>query len=216
MLFELHNVTYRDILNIEHLEIENNTITCVVGESGGGKTTFLQLLNNMISPDSGEILFKGKNIKNYDPVQLRRQIPMLPQNPILFSGTIYDNFQQTQKYAGLNQEQKNYDSILKKVKLSDFSPEDSVQNLSGGEKQRLALARILLLEPSIMLLDEPSAALDENTEEQIVQMVIEYIKKSNSSLVMVTHSLEIAHKYGDCLIHIDGGSITETTNIKED
>ncbi|MFW6308675.1 MAG: ABC transporter ATP-binding protein [bacterium] len=206
-MFTLENVKYQDILNIEYLEIKEKEITCVVGQSGGGKTTFLRLLNNMISPTKGQIKFRGKELTDYDPINLRREILMLPQNPVVFPGTIRKNFQLAQKYAGQNQEEKNYNQILDKVALGDFSLDDSVENFSGGEQQRLALARVLLLKPQILLLDEPSSALDEETEDFIIQMVVDYIKQQQGTLIMITHSLEIAQKYGSTIVTITNGEI---------
>ena len=207
-MFELNNLKYKDILEIDHLEIYKGEITCIVGRSGGGKSTFLKLLNNMISPDQGNIKFEGKNIEEYNPIKLRREILMLPQNPVIFSGTIRDNFTITLQYNGLDsQNDAKYNDLLKKVGLSNQNLDSSAEKLSGGEKQRLALARILLLDPDILLLDEPSSALDEETEELIIDMVVNFINQKNGTLVMVTHSKEIAKKYADRIITINEGSL---------
>ena len=204
----MKNVRYKNILYVEDLEIEDNKITCIVGKSGGGKTTFLKLLNNMLGYDTGTIKFNNKDIMEYDPVELRRKVPMLPQNPVIFPGTIKDNFSITQKFA--EKEAKNeqdYLKILKTVGLDKHSLDEDADKLSGGEKQRIALARILLLEPKILLLDEPSSALDEKTEKLIIEMVVDYIKNKNGTLVMVTHSTQIAEKYGDRIVTINDGEI---------
>lgn len=207
-MFELNNLKYKDILEIDHLEIYKGEITCIVGRSGGGKSTFLKLLNNMISPDHGNIKFEGENIEEYNPIKLRREILMLPQNPVIFSGTIRDNFTITLQYNGLDsQNDAKYNDLLKKVGLSNQNLDSSAEKLSGGEKQRLALARILLLDPDILLLDEPSSALDEETEELIIDMVVNFINQKNGTLVMVTHSKEIAKKYADRIITINEGSL---------
>ena len=207
-MFELNDLKYKDILEIEHLEIYKGEITCIVGRSGGGKSTFLKLLNNMISPEKGNIKFKGKNIEEYNPIKLRREILMLPQNPVIFSGSIRDNFSITLQYNDLDlQDDKKYNNLLQKVGLSNQSLDSSAEKLSGGEKQRLALARILLLDPDTLLLDEPSSALDEETEELIIDMVVDFINGKNGTLVMVTHSKEIAKRYADRIITINEGSL---------
>jgi putative ABC transport system ATP-binding protein len=87
-IFSLKNVKYMDILNIEKLDIFQNKITCIIGESGSGKTTLLRLLNNLVSCDSGDILFMGKNINDIDPIDLRRKVVMLPQIPAIFDGNM--------------------------------------------------------------------------------------------------------------------------------
>src|SRR5690554_6907893 len=157
-MFSIKNVKYKEILNIIDLEIEEKKITCILGKSGGGKTTFLKLLNNMISIDQGTIKFKGKKIEEYQPLELRRKIIMLPQNPTMFPGTMKDNFIKTLEYTERGEKKEEnetelFEKLLKKVGLN-HNLNTNTKNLSGGEKQRLALARILLLEPSILLLDE--------------------------------------------------------------
>jgi len=209
-MFELNDLKYKDILEIDHLEIYKGEITCIVGRSGGGKSTFLKLLNNMISSKKGKIKFKGKNIEEYNPIKLRREILMLPQNPVIFSGTIRDNFTITLQYNDLElQNDQRYNELLKKVGLSNQNLDSSAEKLSGGEKQRLALARILLLDPNTLLLDEPSSALDEETEELIIDMVVNFINEKNGTLVMVTHSKEIAKRYADRIITINEGSLDQ-------
>jgi putative ABC transport system ATP-binding protein len=110
-MFELNNLKYKDILEIDHLEINKGEITCIVGRSGGGKSTFLKLLNNMISSDQGNIKFKGKNLEEYNPIKLRREILMLPQNPVIFSGTIRDNFSITLQYNDLDIENDKKNNV---------------------------------------------------------------------------------------------------------
>ncbi|MFW6264973.1 MAG: ATP-binding cassette domain-containing protein, partial [Bacillota bacterium] len=107
---------------------------------------------------------------------------------------------------------EDYNKLMKKVGLNHELDTDT-NNLSGGEKQRLALARILLLEPDILLLDEPSSALDEETEEFIINMVVNYIKKKEGTLIMVTHSRSVASTYGDFIITLNNGKIE---NIEEE
>ncbi|HKL11998.1 MAG TPA: ATP-binding cassette domain-containing protein [Halanaerobiales bacterium] len=207
-MFELYNVKYKDILKIDDLTINEGKITCIVGRSGGGKSTFLRLLNNMVSPDSGQIKFKGQSIGEYNPIKLRREVLMLPQNPIIFSGTIRYNFTVTLNYNDeYAMSDEKYNKILDKVGLKEQNLDDDAEKLSGGEKQRLALARILILDPDILLLDEPSSALDEETERLIIEMVVKCIKEKNGTLIMVTHSKEIANKYGDQIITINEGEL---------
>src|SRR6056297_2682 len=207
-MFELYNVKYKDILKIDDLTINEGKITCIVGRSGGGKSTFLRLLNNMVSPDSGQIKFKGQSIGEYNPIKLRREVLMLPQNPIIFSGTIRYNFTVTLNYNDeYAMSDEKYNKILDKVGLKEQNLDDDAEKLSGGEKQGLALARILILDPDILLLDEPSSALDEETERLIIEMVVKCIKEKNGTLIMVTHSKEIANKYGDQIITINEGEL---------
>ena len=201
-MFRFIDVKYKDILDVPRLFIEKGKITTLVGPSGSGKTTILRMLNKMLSPTQGRIVFKDTDLGNVNTVTHRRQVTLLSQNPVVFEGSIRDNLN-----SGLKFQEKSLLSdevllnMLEKIKLKkalDTSP--SV--LSGGEKQRLALGRVLLLNSEIYLLDEPSAALDDETENAIIEMVIEYVRKENKTLVMVTHSKAMAEKHSDTVIEI--------------
>ncbi|MFW6386794.1 MAG: ABC transporter ATP-binding protein, partial [Bacillota bacterium] len=200
---------FKGILYIQDLLIEGGEITCIVGKSGGGKTTLLKLLNNMISPDSGIIRYRGRDLEDYDPLALRREVLMLPQNPVMFPGTIRDNFCWTLEYTEEDfPGEEHFRVLLDKVGL-EMNLDTGVDRLSGGEKQRVALARVLLLEPGVLLLDEPSSSLDEETEAAIIRMVVDYIEDREGTLVMVTHSRGVAGEYGDVLITLGEGEILD-------
>jgi putative ABC transport system ATP-binding protein len=205
IVFQFIDVKYKNIVDMPRLYIDEGKITTLVGESGSGKTTILKMLNKMLSPTQGRIMFNDTDLVDINTVIHRRQVTMLSQNSVVFEGSIRDNLN-----IGLKFQAKSLLSddlllsMLEKVKLKkalDTSP--SV--LSGGEKQRLALGRVLLLNSEIYLLDEPSAALDDETEETIIQMVTEYVRKENKTLVMVTHSKAMAEKYSDTIIEVAEG-----------
>ncbi|MGM0471122.1 MAG: ABC transporter ATP-binding protein [Bacillota bacterium] len=207
-MFKLSSVTYKDILEIDELKIPAQQITCIIGKSGSGKTTLLKLLNNMLTIDQGSLQYRDREITDYDPLKLRREVVMLPQNPVMFSTTIKDNFTKTLNYTEQQlKDEAEYRKLLTEVNL-DLPLSTDTDQLSGGEKQRLALARLLLLKPEIMLLDEPSSALDEETEEFIIEMVVDYIKSQQSTLVMITHSRELAQKFGDLIITLRQGQVS--------
>jgi len=208
-MFKIENVKFKDILNIKKVELDKNMITAILGSSGGGKTTFLKLLNNMITADQGKITYKGQDIESYDPVALRREVVMLPQDPEIFRGSIKDNFKITEEIADkVISKNLNYEELLHQVSLTQNLANDA-QKLSGGEKQRLALARVMLLEPEVLLLDEPSSSLDKITEEKIIKRVVDYVSKNDRTLIMVTHSLDIAEKFADRIINIEAGKIVK-------
>lgn len=202
-MFELKNIKFKNILDIEHLIINEGKITSIVGESGSGKTTLLKMLNNIISPDDGEIIYNGKNINDFNVIELRRKITMLPQNPVIYKGSILDNILMGKKFAKSNEyDLEEINNLMKSFNLyKDLN--SSVENLSGGEKQRLCIIRVLIMNPDVILLDEPSSALDEKTEDKVINHICEYVKKTNKTLIIVTHSSEIAKKYSDHIIEIN-------------
>ncbi len=211
-MFLLKNVKYKDILDISNLRIQKNKITSIVGESGSGKTTLLRLLNKLISCDSGEILYRNESLNDIDSIELRRKVVMLPQAPVIFPGNIKDNLLIGLEFAEKPKaNDEKLQSVLKRVHLNkELSNESS--SLSGGEKQRLALARVMLLEPDVFLLDEPSSALDEETEDNIIEQLVECIKQTKKTLIMIIHSKKVAETYSDNIIEISQGRII---NVRE-
>ena len=205
-MFVLKNVKYKDILNIEELHIPARKITVITGKSGTGKTTLLKMLNKLISPDSGEILFKGTPLKEIDSVELRRKVVMLPQFPVVFPGNVKENLILGLKFSGKkiphDEELRN---ILKFVML-EKDLNDDPEKFSGGEKQRLALARVLLMDPEVLLLDEPTSSLDEKTGIEIIKKVSNFAKNREKTLVIVTHNPEL-RKFADVLIELKNGRV---------
>ncbi|OWZ84993.1 ABC transporter ATP-binding protein [Natranaerobius trueperi] len=210
-MYDLKNVGYQNIIYIEDLEIKKGLITSIVGESGSGKTTLLRLLNQLISHDTGDIYFEGENIETMDTIALRRKAIMLPQNPIIISQTIRDNLNLGLE---LSEKPKKEDSeLIEALKFFNLDKDldSDATKLSGGEKQRLSFARILLMDPEVFLLDEPSSALNEELEDVVLSRFFNYSKKNNKAVVMVTHSRTIAFKYSDEII-----SVEKKVAVKED
>lgn len=205
-MFEVNHLKFKNILDIPFLCI-NHPITCIVGCSGSGKTTLLRMLNGLNIPDDGTIIYNNNDISKMDTIKLRRQVVMLGQTPVIYSGSVEDNLQ-----IGLYFSKKLPASIqamkesLKRVEL-DKCLSDSCGNLSGGEKQRLCLARVMLMDADTYLLDEPSAALDKSTEQFIIENISRFVLERNKQLIMVTHSEQIAEKFSHSIIRIENGEI---------
>ncbi|ENH97942.1 ABC transporter-like protein [Gracilibacillus halophilus YIM-C55.5] len=201
-MFELKQVTYQDILQIDQLVIPSQKITCLFGESGSGKSTLLRLLNHMITPDEGDVLYQGDDIEKIDPVQLRRNVVMLGQDPVMFEGTVKDNLLIGVRLAEKDEPRSStLKSMLTDLQLHK-SLDDDASKLSGGEKQRVALGRVLLMDAKVYLFDEPTSALDDDTEDVVMDYVTEYIQQKRQTAVMVTHSKEIADRYADQMIYM--------------
>jgi putative ABC transport system ATP-binding protein len=214
-MFTLNDITYRGIVDIPYLEIPSGKVTCIVGRSGSGKTTAMRMLNRMVSPDTGTILYKGTPITEIDPVHLRRQVVMLPQTPVMFDGTIRDNL-----LIGLEFSERDPvpDDMLRRVlEIMDLRKEldDDAATLSGGEKQRVALGRILVMRPDAALLDEPSSALDEGTERAVLGRLADAARERGVTVVMVTHSRPLAEAVADHLVEIDAGQVVATKGMDQ-
>lgn len=205
LVFVLKKVQYKEILRVDELYFQSGKITCVIGPSGSGKTTLLRLLNKLSSCDSGNIYFGNQSLDEMDPIELRRRVVMLGQNPVLFDGTIRDNL-----LIGLKFSEKPLvdDQTLRNILLQvhlQKGLDESPRDLSGGEKQRLALGRVLLMNPEVYLLDEPSSALDEETEQLVIKEMVQSVQQNQTTLIMVTHARKIAEAYGDQIIEIRNG-----------
>ncbi|CJV87019.1 ABC transporter ATP-binding protein [Bacillus tropicus] len=201
-MFILKDVTYKDILHIPYLQIQKEKITCIIGESGSGKSTLLRMLNDLQSPTSGTIEYNGKLISDYPPIQLRRDVVMLGQTPPIFDGTIKDNL-----LMGLRLSEKNFpnDDILQsalKIVSLEKNLEDNANSLSGGEKQRLAFARIVLMDPLVYLLDEPTSALDSDTERRVMKQFTTLAREKNKTVIFITHSQQLPEEIADDIIEI--------------
>lgn len=187
-MFKLKDIKFKNILDIENLEINENVVTVVKGESGSGKSTMLKLLNNIISPDSGIVMYNGVDVNDINPITLRREVIMQSQFPTIFPGNVRENLNVIFTLRG--EEGLSDEELLKAMEIVNLKKDlnDDAQNLSGGEKTRLSIARLFLVEPDVFLLDEPGASLDSKTEEILMNNVIAEIKKRNKTLVFISHS----------------------------
>lgn len=210
-MFEVSNIKFKNILDIPFLCI-NKPITCIIGSSGSGKTTLLRMLNCLNVPDVGIIVYKGQDVSKMDTLKLRRKVVMLGQTPVIYSGSIEDNLQIGLEFSKkLPASKITMKEILKRVELNKQLT-DRCSSLSGGEKQRLCLARVMLMDADTYLLDEPSAALDKETEQFIIENFSKFVLENNKQLIMVTHSEQIAQKFPDSIIRIESGKVMEAYN----
>ncbi|MEG0507317.1 MAG: ABC transporter ATP-binding protein [Longicatena sp.] len=204
-MFEINQLKYKNILHIEHLCLQRQ-ITCITGASGSGKTTLLRTLNRLNTIDEGVILYNDEDISVLDPIELRRKIVMLGQTPVIYDGTIEDNLQIGLLFS--EQPKASQAELLKylaKVNLTKRL-EDTCEKLSGGEKQRLCLARIMLMNADVYLVDEPSSALDKETEQFVIDNLVDFVLEKDKELIMVTHSSQISQKYKNSIIVMEKGN----------
>ncbi len=161
----------------------------------------------MISSTSGTIFYNETPVEELDPVEIRRDISMLSQSPVLFGETVKDNLE-----AGLIFADKPLADEEKLIETMNYfylhkNLEENAETLSGGEQQRLALSRMILLDSSVFLLDEPTSALDEDLEHKVMERFIDHARKHEKTVVFVTHSKTIAKAFADNIVDITPFSI---------
>lgn len=203
-MFTLDNVAFKSILHIPHLVLDR-PVTCIIGPSGSGKSTLLRLLNRLLEPDTGTITYNGKPLTEFAPHLLRRRVAMLGQTPVMYGGTLAEELQVPARLCGYPlPSERDMLRVLSMVELAKPLT-GSCNNFSGGEKQRVCLARMLLTSSETYLLDEPTAALDKQTELGIMQCLLRVAKEKGNGIVLVTHSPQLAELFGDGLIRLVAG-----------
>jgi putative ABC transport system ATP-binding protein len=217
-LFALENISVvlggNTILSDISMTIDNNGITSIIGPSGSGKSTLLRLLNRLISPSSGKMFFQGEDYQNLSSQTLRKKVGMLQQSPYLFEGTVRRNIEYGPKIWEIDYTQEDIINLLEKVALTaDFLDRD-VAELSGGEQQRVSLARTLANKPCAILLDEPTSALDVVSADIIEKTIIELTEKDNVKVVIVTHSLDQTKRLTKELVFLKEGKLIEKKSAK--
>lgn len=196
-----------DILKNINVEFEAGYIHTLIGPSGAGKSTLVKLINRLIDPTEGRVLINGIDINNFDVINLRRKIGMVFQQAHLFDGTVSDNI----KYGPLLMGEKNIDVkyYLNIVGLEESFQNKNVSNLSGGEQQRISIARTLANRPEVILLDEPTSALDPTSTQLIEELILQLKNKLNLTFIWITHNMEQAKRVGDFTYLVVGGELVD-------
>lgn len=224
-VYDFKNVTFhysdksdRDVLKDFTLHIDKGETVALVGESGAGKSTALNLVIGFELPTSGTLTIDGVNINDIDLHSYRSFIGVVPQNPIIFSGTIKDNI----TYGMKNVSRKQLDEVIKAALLEELVAElpDGVDtlltehgsNLSGGQRQRISIARALIRNPQVIVLDEATSALD-SVSEQKIQAAIENLTRNRTTFV-VAHRLSTI-KNADKIAVVKDGRCVETGTFSE-
>ena len=200
------------------LEIMPGQFVGVVGQSGSGKSTLMKLLPRLYSPNMGRIFIDKYDIDKVELYSLRRQIGIVPQDPLLFTGSISENISLTDANASSDQIKRSAEIACAHDFIMDLSDGYSTQlgergaNISGGQRQRIAIARTLLSNPKLLVMDEATSALDYDTERRVCQNLKESLR--DCTVFFVTHRLSTV-KNADVIIMMHNGSIVEKGNHEE-
>jgi tungstate transport system ATP-binding protein len=204
-----------------NLDIKEGEIFSIIGPNGAGKTTLLRIMSFLDKPTGGEIFYKSKRVEKTVPANLAKKVTMVFQQPVLFNSTVFENIAYGLRLRNCHADEINrrVDEVLNSVKLRGFGGRRA-KKLSGGEQQRVILARALVLNPELLLLDEPTANLDPvNTA--LIERIIKGLR-GKTAVVVATHNLFQAKRLSDrvaCLLEgrlIDVGETREIFNHPKD
>ena len=194
------------------MELEGGKIIVLLGVNGAGKTTLMRIIAGLENPDSGQVFYNNNPISSRE---LRKVSTLVFQKSAMFSTNVFDNLAYGLKIRHVPKEEiaEKVAAALETVRLAGFEKRKA-KKTSGGEQQRISLARAFLLQPNIMLLDEPTANLDPNSA-TIIEKAIVNQKSPERIIVMATHNLTQARRMADQIVHIYGGEIVEVASAAD-
>lgn len=182
--------------------IRDREMIVIVGPSGAGKSSFLRLLNRLDEPTAGTVLIDGVDYHEIPPRELRVRVGLVPQSPALVPGTVFENATRGLTLRNEPIDTERTTQILTQLGLNRYE-DRTVEDLSGGETQRVAIARTLLNGPEVLLLDEPTASLDSASEARVEDLLSEL----DLTTVLVTHDEEQARRIGDRVLELRDGQL---------
>ena len=217
-IIEFQNINYSydndnklSVLKNVNFKIEEKDFFAIIGKTGSGKSTILQLTNGLLKPQNGKILFRNKNIfdADYKLKELRFKLSLLFQYPDyqLFAETVIEDIMFGAINKGMNKEEANEEAIkiLKKLQIEHLK--DAIPfNLSGGEKRKVALAGILIMKPEVLLLDEPEAGLDPFSKDEMFEM-FRILNDEGITIIFVSHNYEDVVEYANKVLLIEKGEV---------
>lgn len=207
-VFRFEKVSLRfdqhEVLKDVSLDVHSHRITVVTGPSGGGKTTLLRLCNRLEVPSSGRVLFRGADLSALDPLWLRRKVGMVFQRPTLFAGTVRDNL-----FVARPASDEEYRQVLESVGLPRDYLGEQGETLSGGEAQRACLARTLLTDPEVLLMDEPTSSLDAGAT-RVLEELTHRLASEGLTVLWVSHDLpQVQRMAGETVVLLEGRIATD-------
>lgn len=196
------------------LDVRKGQAVAIVGPSGAGKSTFLRLLNRLDEPTEGTVLLDGVDYRSLPPQALRRRVGMVMQSPHLFPGTVAENLCFGPRLRNEDLPGDEIEGLLQRVNLAGYAGRD-VANLSGGEAQRVSLARTLANGPEVLLLDEPTSALDDATRGEVEELIYGIIGDRGLTCLIVTHDTAQARRMVSHVMVMENGRRVAFGRVEE-
>jgi tungstate transport system ATP-binding protein len=218
-IYKLDGVTHRydgrAVLEISRLEVHGGEVLCLVGPTGAGKSTLLRLLAGLERPSAGQLWLGENRLDERDlPLAVQRRLTLVFQRPLLLAGLVRANVEYGLRLRGLGRSGARVEVVLSRLGLNDLARRP-VRSLSGGEAQLIALARALVLEPEVLLLDEPTAHLDPARVALVEGAVRDDHARRGTTLVWATHNLFQARRVADRVALLLDGRLVELAPVEE-
>lgn len=195
-------------------EVRTGEVLAIVGPSGSGKSSLLRLLNRLDEPTSGTVYLEAADYRQIAPRDLRRKLGMVNQRPYLFPGTVEQNLRFGPLQRGESLSQDSIAQLLARVGLKGYAGRN-IANLSGGEAQRVSVARTLANSPLVLLLDEPTSALDETSKLEVESSIQKIVHDQGLTCVLVTHDTAQAARLAGRALLLEAGRIVRAGPINE-
>jgi putative ABC transport system ATP-binding protein len=202
------------LVNDITVQLRAGEVLAVVGPSGSGKSSFLRLLNRLDEPTSGTVFLEGIDYRELPPRELRRKVGMVTQRAFMFPGTVAQNLGFGPRQRGETLSDAQAGKLMTRVGLPGYEARDVV-NLSGGEAQRVSLARALANSPIVLLLDEPTSALDDEAKTGVESLIREIIHDSRLTCVVVTHDVSQAARMANRVMVLESGRAARIGPVEE-
>ena len=210
VLLKIKNISfsYESVKALENVDFEakDGEVLGIIGPNGSGKTTLLRCINRVLKPKVGAVLIDEKDISRLERREIARKIGVVPQHSTIFPFTVFDvvlmgRFPYMKKFGGENL--NGFEAVKNAMKLTGtlHLAERLIDELSGGEMQRVMIARALAQEPDVLLLDEPTLHLDINYQLEVLELVRKITEEKKLITLLVSHDLNLAARYCDCLLY---------------
>jgi len=209
-----YQVDGQRLLSEVNFEISAGERIAIFGPSGAGKSTLIRLLNRLDEPGSGMVYLDGQDYREIPPRKLRRRLGLVMQQPNLFPGSVADNIRFGPTAQGQSLDEARLMELLSGVDLEGFADRD-VAKLSGGEAQRVNLARTLANKPDVLLLDEPTSSLDQAARQEVEETILSVLKSGEVTCILVSHDKAQVLRLTDRVLMLEGGKLIADGPVEE-